>query len=114
MSGPQATFVEIKGLESMPRTIEKVLSPIRIERLNSRPQGLSETVVTSQSDPFEAIATVPHGKSLIIKLGRSIEEIDENLVTAAFQIANPRLWNKDVYPYKAMQRYMIVTPTELP
>lgn len=114
MSGPQATFVEIKGLESMPRTIERIVSPIRIERLNSRPQGLSETVVTSQSDPFEASATVPHGKSLIIKLGRTIEEIDDNLVTAGFQIVNPRLWKQDVYPYKAMQRYLIVTPTELP
>lgn len=114
MSGPQATFVEIKGLESMPRTIEKVVSPIQVERPNLPPHGVSETVVTSQSDSFEASAELPQGKSLIIKLGRTIEEIDDNLVTAAFQLANPKLWNKDVYPYKAMQRYLIITPTELP
>lgn len=114
IAGPQTTFVEIKGLESMPKTIERVVSPIQIERSNSRPQYLSETVVTSQSDSFEALAELPQGKSLIIKLGRTIEEIDDNLFTAAFQLVNPKLWNQDVYPYKAMQRYLIVTPTELP
>lgn len=114
ISGPQATFVEIKGLESMPRTIENVVSSIQVERPNLPPHGVSETVVTSQSDSFEASAELPQGKSLILKLGRTIEEVDDNLVTAAFQLANPKLWNQDVYPYKAMQRYLIVTPTELP
>ncbi len=98
----------------MPKSIEKVISPIQVERSNSRPHVVSETVVTSQSDPFEATAEVPHGKSLVIKLGRTVEEIEGNLLTAAFQFANPRLWNRDVYPQKAMQRYLIVTPMELP
>lgn len=114
MPGPQSTRVEIKGFETMPGTIEQVTSPIKIENPKSRPTQLIETVVTPQSETFETTTDLPHGKSLVIKLGRTIEQTNDTAFVSLVRVANRKLWNQDVYPYKAMQRYLVVTPTKLP
>jgi Zn-dependent protease with chaperone function len=114
MSGPQSTRVEIKGLETMPQTIRKTMTPSNVGVPISKIHAITETVVAAHSDSFGTSAEIPLGKSLVIKLGRTIEETRENLITTAFRLTNHKLWKQDVYPYSATQRYLIVTPSELP
>lgn len=111
---PQSTRIELNGLETMPRTIERVTSPIKIENPKTRPTQVAETVVTSQSETFETTTDVPHGKSLVIKLGRTIEQTNDTAFVSLVRLANRKLWNREVYPYRTSQRYLIVTPTDLP
>jgi hypothetical protein len=108
-SSAKSARIVIEGHETMPKTIEHVLSPVKIETSNP-PTRVIETAVIPHSEAFEAEFEIPKGKSLVLKLGKTIEETHASVYVSLVRLMNRKLWNREIYPFVVTQRYLVVTP----
>lgn len=108
-SNAKSARIVIEGHETMPKAIELVDSSVKIETTNP-PTGMSETVVIPHSEAFEAFYEIPKGKSLVLKLGKTIEETHATAYVSLVQLMNRKLWSREIYPFVVTQRYLVVTP----